>query len=330
MTTIHSPSSEIIDITKLTPMNKSKDEWRYFCPICPEKRGKPDKEGKLYWNVIKSVGYCFKCATSFFPEGSEDEKYDRDEVEWKRSVETLLRSFPGSLYDDMKFPTEVHFDFPELTRDLLIYLRNRNPFLIPLKDCLGLKSWKGKSTGIVTPFLYNNKICRFQCRFVTIDGHPLDKKDRKYYTSPGEAKPLYSPFHIFDEFANVADLDTITLCEGTYDAIALAIMRFPSPLALCGDRMTPFQIYSIRHLTPVITKVYIALDDVERSKMIKKAIEKFLPCVEETEILSFWLPNFKDPEEYLRGNLNNSNLMNECLDMVSAWVGSGKSEDYGE
>ena len=324
MTTIHSPSSEIIDITKLTPMNKSKDEWRYFCPICPEKRGKPDKEGKLYWNIVKSVGYCFKCATSFFPEGSEDEKYDRDEVEWKRSVEMLLRSFPNAIFDEIEFPRETHFDFPELSRELLIYLRNRNPFLLQLKDCLGLRAWKGRDTGVVIPFIYGEKICKFQARFVTKRGLPLSKNDNmKYYTSPGP-KPLYSPFHIFGDFQGVGKADELTIAEGVFDAIALAVMGFPNPVAILGDKLTALHLYDIRHLVTPIAKINLCLDDMERNNAMEKVVKKFLPCVEETKKFSFWLPYYKDVEEWLVGNRDDLELMEQCTVMVNEWIKASK------
>jgi len=143
-------------------------------------------------------------------------------------------------------------------------LKGRNPFLIPLTEYLGFRGWKGKDTGVVIPFIYRKKICKFQCRFVTRRGQPLDKNDKmKYYTSPGP-KPLYSPFHIFADFQSVGKKEELTICEGVFDAIALAIMGFPNPVAILGDKLTPLQMWDIRHIkNAIITKVYLCLDDVE-------------------------------------------------------------------
>lgn len=313
-------SAEIIDITTVPIAEKGQEEWRYFCPACPEKRGKPDKEGKLYWNVRKQLGYCFKCGTSFFPENEEGTRLDKDEIEWKNAMDSLLRHYPDTIFEDVVFPTEVAFDFSELTTDLLRALKKRNPFLLSLKDCLGFRAWTGRDTGIVIPFIYRGKICKFQCRFVTRSGAPLPKDDKmKYYTSPGP-KPLYSPYHIFGDFHTVGQKEELTICEGVFDAIALAIMGFPNPVAILGDKLTPLQMWDIRHLVPTTTKIYLCLDDVERSRYTQKLVKKFIPCVEETEIFATWSP-FKDPEEWLVGQLKeNVELREQYIARTQEWV----------
>lgn len=312
-------TAELIDISKLKPVQKGQEEWRFYCPMCPEKRGKLDKEGKFYWNVLKNAGYCFKCGTSFFPEGSERQRLSKEEVEWNRMIDAWERRLnPNSIFEGLEFPKEVPFSFPELTQDLMRYLKRRNPFLIPLIPCLGIRAWKGQDTGVVLPFFYNQKICGFQSRFVTKRGMPLTPEDRKYYTSPG-VKPPYCPFHIFSDFKTVGDSNEITLCEGVFDAIALAVMGMPNPIAVLGDKLTPLQMWDIRHLSPVITKVYICLDDVPRSEKVGNLVKKFLPAVGETEVLHWWAP-YKDPEEFLTGSLGNATLKKECINRVRAWV----------
>jgi DNA primase len=141
----------------------------------------------------------------------------------------------------------------------------------------------------------------------------------KYYTSPGP-KPLYSPYHIFGDFHTVGQLEELTICEGVFDAIALAIMGFPNPVAILGDKLTPLQMWDIRHLVPTTTKIYLCLDDVERSRYTQKLVKKFIPCVEETEIFATWSP-FGDPEEWLVGQLKeNVSLKEEMTQRVIEWV----------
>jgi hypothetical protein len=315
-------TTEIFDIFEATPVHKGQDEWRFICPVCPDKRGKPDKDGKLYWNVLKNCGYCFKCKTSFFPESVDGNGFHltKDELEYQKSVKILLSHFQDKT-DIVELPCEVQFNFPDLTPDLLLYLKRRNPFLIPLKDWLGIKAWRGQDTGVVLPFFYGETICKFQCRFVTKKGKPLSKNDgMKYYTSPGP-KPLYSPFHIFIENRTVNDQDEITLCEGVFDAIALAIMGFPNPLAVLGDKLTPLHVHNIRNLHPIITKINLCLDDEERNIDIEKTIRRDLLAVERIERFSFWLPYFKDPEEFLRGQIKiDKEFRSECSEMVSEWL----------
>lgn len=316
---------EILNIDSLTPIQKSNPEWRYYCPVCPDKRGKEDKDGKLYWNIIKQRGYCFKCQTSFYPEGSEVGQLDKEELEYQAAIGTLSRvAGETTEFDNIEYPIEVHFDFPELTPDLLRYLKNRNPFLIPLKDVLGIRAWKGRDTGVVVPFLYKGKICKFQNRFVTKNGKPLAKNDgMKYYTSPGP-KPLYCPFHIFNDFKTVGRVDELTICEGVFDAIALAIMGFPNPVAILGDRLTPLQMWDIRHINnAIITKVNVCLDDEERNQTIVKVIRKTIPTIEETKTYASWRPG-KDPEEYLVANLKKEKFKTACAKRVQNWVTSSK------
>jgi len=86
---------------------------------------------------------------------------DRDEIEWKKSVDALLRHYPDTLFNDLEFPVEVPFEFPELTRDLLFYLKGRNPFLIPLTEYLGLEDGKAKTQVL----LYHSFIVRKYVNF---------------------------------------------------------------------------------------------------------------------------------------------------------------------
>lgn len=319
---------EIYDVTTLKEVSRTGNEVRYHCPFCSDKRGRADKDGKLYFNIVKQKGYCFLCHSSIYPEGSEDGRLDKDELAWKLTVERMLRFYPDTLFDNLEFPHEVSFDFPDLTPALLNYLKERNPFLIPLKDCLGLQAWRGRDTGVVIPFIYHGKICKFQSRFVTRGDVPLAKDDKmKYYTSPGP-KPLYSPFHIFGNFKGVGHAEELTICEGVFDAIALAIMGFPNPVAILGDRLTPLHIWDIRHLSPIISKIYLCLDDMGRNILIEKVVRKFIPCVEDIEKFSFWLPHFKDPEEWLRDQLpKNEELATLCAGRITEWLNSFNPEE---
>jgi hypothetical protein len=290
-----------------TPLSKSGDEWRYYCFNCEDKRGKPDKKGKFYFNVVKQKGYCFLCHTSFYV---EDEGVDQEELEWERTQNTVLSKLPLAIFDDLEFPKEVHFNFPDLGKDHLKYLKKRNPYLPALKDFLCIKGWNGRESGVVLPFFYRGKICKFQARF-------LDRKTgAKYFTSPGP-KPLYSPLHIMNNFKLSTDESTITICEGVFDAIALFILGFPNPLAILGDKITPLHLYDIRRLSPTVTKSYVCLDDWDRSLMVSKIMRKHIPALQETRIYVKWGGPKADPEDLLNTAINNPNLKAEYLDRVS-------------
>ena len=306
----HEITHEIIDLTELKPLGQARDEVRYNCPNCESKRGKPDDDGKMYWNTKKLRGWCFKCSTAFLP---VDESASKDEVEWKKVTDTYLSNLPMALFEGIEYPREVAFNFPEMETPHLKYLKGRNPFLIPLAPYLGLRAWKGRESAVVTPFFYKERICKFQARFM------YRKRGMKYYTSEGP-KPLYSPMHVFNNF-RLVETDMITICEGTYDAIALAILGFPNPVAVLGDKLTPLQLYDIRNLRPVVKKVYVCLDDRGRCTQIAKVAKKVLPGVQETEIFCEWGADEKsDPEDFLVNSLKIDGQAEQYMTSVNAWM----------
>jgi hypothetical protein len=306
-------TQEIFDVSQYTPISKSHEEWRFFCPNCEDKRGKPDREGKLYYNIVKHKGWCHKCHTAFYPE-NVNSSIDYSELEWERVCKTFLGNFPCAKLENLEVPKEVSFRFPELTRELITYLKGRNPFLVSLKDYLAFRGWKGQDTGVVIPFFYRGRICKFQTRFLS----RKDPKRGKYYTSEGP-KILYSPMHIFNSFRLVRS-DEITIAEGVFDAIALAIIGFPNPVALLGDTLTLLQINDLRYLTPMATKAYICLDDYERSLEVAKVVKRSMPGVQKTEIFVKWAP-YKDPEEFLTESIKgDTNLKTDCAIRVAEWL----------
>lgn len=302
---------EIIILEDLgTPLSKSGDEWRYNCFNCEDKRGKPDKKGKLYFNVIKQKGYCFLCHTVFYP---EQENLAQEEIEWQKTKNSVLSKFPMSIFNDIEEPKEVSFNFPELNSEQIRYLKNRNPFLLPLKDWLCVKGWQGKDKGVVLPFFYKGKICKYQVRF-------LGNRQPKYYTSPGP-KPLYSPLHIMNNFKLHGGVSEITICEGMFDAVSLFVIGFPSPLAILGDKITPLQLFDIRSLSPIVTKAYVCLDDFERSLSIKKILRKHIPALQEIEIFTKWGHKDNDPENFLQVAIQeDENFKRECSERVSNFI----------
>lgn len=269
---------EIIDISLLTPVNETHTHLIFCCPICESKRGKPDRDGKFYYSKTKNVGICFKCNTSFFPVIDEKE---RDTYDLKLAISGFLDR--NRAYNQ-KF-TEVGFKFDDLEVDILKYLKSRNPLLPQIHHLLGLKGWYGSNNGVVTPFIYDGKVCQYQVRFIT------SEKSKRYYTSPGE-KHLYSPNHVFEDF-KLKFSNTITLCEGTFDAIALMIMGYPNPIGILGSSLSEFQIACLRMISP--ETAFIAMDSFDISRAVQRQL-RGLPSLYDTLIKTF---DAKDPEEQL-------------------------------
>jgi hypothetical protein len=303
---------EIINIQDLgPPLQKSRDEWQYHCHNCIEKRGKADTEGRLWFNVSKQVGLCFVCNTSFHPE--PEEGADLDELEWQKIQGSILSRMPMAIFNDIEEPKEVAFNFTELDYEQIWYLKNRNPFLFALKNWLGIKGWSGRDKGVVLPFFYKDKICKYQTRFIS------RKNGAKYFTSPG-VKPLYSPMHILNEFKLQEGPPEITLCEGVFDSIALWILGFPNPLAVLGSTITPLQLYDIRSLSPLVTRVYICLDDWERSLAVSKVVRKHILALESTEIFTKWGGKGSDPEDFLNTAILDPATKQEYSQRVSSFL----------
>jgi 5S rRNA maturation endonuclease (ribonuclease M5) len=305
---------EIVDISTLEPFHKGREEWRFNCFVCEEVRGKKDTDGKFYWNVAKQKGFCHKCHTAFYPENEEVEA--NEEYELKQASEFFSQKNDIlSRYDNLEFPREISFDFPDVNDEDIQYLKARNPFLIPLRHVLGLRGWRGRDKGVILPFIYERKIVKFQTRFYI----RKDWKRGKYYTLNGP-KPPYSPMHILDTFKCIGEKE-ITLCEGVFDAIALAIMGFNNPLAVLGDTITPLQEYIIRRLVPY--RIVVALDDWDRSMAVKKHLHKYIPSVEEVHIHCKW-GMYKDPEEFLTHEIvKDKEFASMCKSAVIDWVKKG-------
>ena len=292
------------------PLSKSGNEWRYYCTSCEEKRGKPDKKGKMYFNIEKQTGYCFLCHTAFHV---EDEELDKEEREWDNILDTMKSRFPLSIFDGMERPKGVGFTFPELSPSHIKYLKNRNPYLVALKDWLGIRGWTGKDSGVVLPFFYRENVCKYQVRFID------RAKGAKYYTAPGP-KPLYSPMHILNTFQLEGDTQEVTICEGVFDAIALWIIGFPTPLSLLGDKITPLQLYDIRSLSPMVSKAYVCLDDWDRSLAVSRVMRRYIPSLQETKIYSQWGGGKNDPEDFLRLAIQDPLVKKEYTERVTNFL----------
>lgn len=302
---------EIIDPSQLVKVGETGNEIRYNCPTCFDVRGKKDNDGKLYFNTEKRKGFCFKCATIFYPETSNE--LDNTDIQFHKTRETFLHYLKGFDEFERQEPESIYFNFSPLGDDLLSYLKTRNIFLIPLIPLLGLRGWYGKDKGVVTPFFYKEKIVKFQTRFISRKSAP------KYYTSEG-TKILYSPKHLFGNIGQFKLLEeqTVTLVEGTYDAIACAIMGFPNPLAILGSTLTQYQIFLLKKFSPF--KIYCCLDNWKLNVALKSQVLRSLLTVDEA-IIHTW--GGKDPEEYLRLYIQDQNAKQECAKRVAEWV-SGK------
>lgn len=290
----------IVQTKTLRLKSNSGDEVVYFCPECITVKGTPDKKGKLYFNTVKGVGICFRCNTKFSEEGanlSNTKSLASKQIK-KQAIEK---------------PKTISFDFPALDKECLSYLSNRHIYLPELAGTkqLNLKRVRGNRKGIVFPFYYEGKIAKCQIRY-------LDSKDKqsKYWTQQGSKLP-YSPYHVFKNFKLKGSGHAITICEGVFDSIALAILGFPNPVAVLGKTVTKFQVEILRRLVP--SKIILALDELELSQSLKKEIKYTFPCVEKIDCKNFIVNKEEvDPEEYLVHHLSRKSKQYD--ERVNDWI----------
>jgi len=296
MTANYSKTYEVINFDRNLPVlaGENSTHFIYYCPNCEYKRDRHDRDGKFYWSKEKSVGYCHKCVTAFFPESNESVVH--------QELNNTITATISRLRNEERFidPPRIQFDFDELTLENLAYLKSRHLFLPILAKYLHCKSWNGSKKGTVFPFFYKNYISGFQARFHT------DDKSSRYYTSGGNHKILYSPVHVFTNF-NLRPWDgTITLVEGIFDAIAALIMGYPSPLAVFGSSVSAYQILLLRKLLP--DNAFIMMDNKDISWAIAKQIKKEVKSISDTQIIHF---NGLDPEEHFKIQLEDKDKLSE-------------------
>lgn len=296
-----SKTYELFDTELHKVVNTTAEHDIYLCPFCETKAGKVDKEGKFYWSREKEVGWCFRCMTVGFPE--TDSEVDNSQQKLERTIESTTKELNGN---NFIHPPPIGFNFEDPTFAHLDYLRSRHVFLPPLAKSLGIKGWSGTNMGVVFPFIYRNYIARFQVRFDTQD------KARRYYTSPGEHKILYSPQHVLSDF-RLRREDTVTIVEGVFDAIAALVLGYPNPLAILGSSLTEYNAYLIRKLVP--DNAFCFMDSKPLNDAVAAILKTSCPSIGRIECINHG--DDVDPEEYLKEKIKDPVCFREYAGHVS-------------
>lgn len=221
-----------IDFAKLIsegPVKVSGDEYRVECPVCKE-LGHSYKKMKLFIKKDLSVGYCFRCGTTFknkinvlsLPKDYIFQLGKRAQP--KKYGEEVINT---SYYNDSWADSEIG----------LSYLKSRNaPWLIENKDKL---RFKFRGDRVVIPFFKSedeDDVIFYQCRF-----YNPEKSGKRYFLPPSKQKPLYvSP--LGNKSSN-----TVILCEGPFGAMAIS-SKYPQyrTFAVMGSYVTDYQAYLLK------------------------------------------------------------------------------------
>lgn len=270
--------------------------FAYYCPYCYEKEldsgvidPKPDTSGKLYINSEHKTGICFRCNTVIV----SSTKKDRLVLELNAPEQDLSILSNLSEIDLSSVPPAYQSD------EAMQYLSSRNVSLTSVvvkkldlrwidtmrtvKDLLG-ETQQIRRTGILAPLRYRGAIRSYQIRYIT-----TSKKSR-FHTMEGK-KILWM-------FKEPPKYSEITLAEGVYDAIALACMGFPYPVAMLGKTLTELQIAQLRELVPY--RINLCLDEYIINNAMKYTLRKQLKSTESYKMWGF--SGSKDPEEYYKAH----------------------------
>lgn len=296
----HDLPRSVVKVEKLqaTQVGEARDgqESVYLCPFCVEKRtryGKeptPDTVGKLFVNNLKEIGLCFRCNTIVLSNWTIDSAVNK----LANVLEAMLDQVNHTDLQNVDIST---YPLASSVERAVGYIQHRNPSITTgLMDALDLRWYsrefrKGAEIhvkeGILTPMRFKENdqlvVKCFQIRFLTHD------KNSRFYTLDG----IKSVFFLRPPTIG----STITLCEGTWDAIALGIMGFPNPVALLGKSLSAFQANQLRQFVP--SRAILALDDEGCNTNLRKDVRNKLPSVSRIRMYDF---RGHDPEEYLVGD----------------------------
>jgi len=271
----------------------------YYCPFCYEKEKKynvpwpkPDTTGKLFINVSKNKGYCFRCNTAVVSHADYDNL---------KSYITDFLNDGEERVDLQNLPVVDLSGVPPASRfqEAIDYLKSRNAFFDEQNaDRLDLR-WvdsyrtvnhcidgvvKLRRKGIMVPLKYRGRIRSYQIRYIT------DSKKFRFHTMEGK--------RLLTGISDIPPYSPITLCEGFYDAVALNCMGFPNPVAMLGKSPSALQIAQLQEITPY--HVNLCLDEPALNYGLLRGLRRRLKTMESYK--SWRFKNAKDPEDFLKAN----------------------------
>jgi hypothetical protein len=269
----------------------------YYCPYCLEKERKygvpnpkSDTVGKLHINFTKNKGYCFRCDTAviskkdlnslklYLHDLNTDEKPDLDGL----PVVNLSNIPPASGFSEaMEYLQSRNKAFTKKNVDLLDlrWVDTYKTVSHPIEGTVKLHR-----KGIMLPLRYRGQIRSYQIRYIT------DEPKFRFHTMEGR--------RLLVNLGSIPQNSAITLCEGFYDAVALACMGFPHPVAMLGKSLSALQMAQLCELTP--SHVNLCLDAPALNYGLLRGLRRRLKAMESYK--SWRFPGGKDPEDFLRNN----------------------------
>ena len=284
---------------------------RYDCWFCPEVRGRPDRDHKLYFSKEKEVGFCFKCGTAVVLQ----QEFESSEDILEDLRKKLRNSFPyGGEESRSAFQREQRripgpfrlsgWTVPVGDSSGRAYLESRG-ISVETASRFGVRFASLPQPGLVLP----NRLQEDGEALLT-DFYQLRKVDpgggEKYLSPPDTIKPIaYLDHRSQPGKSNAGLTPDLFLTEGMLSAISLHEKLGVPVGALLGLSLTPHQLAELNsHLREFPAgRLFLVLDGGEapRARKLASALEEKVIRCPELRIVD--LPARVDPNEASRDQL---------------------------
>ena len=272
------------DFPDIKPAGRANSsEQRYYCPVCEYRRGKPDKDGKLYFNTIKRKGICFKCGAVVHSHRVMDKEELQAYLSYKQEQEEIVE------------PTKLSLGFTisiENDPNALRYLLNRGLEIETIKR-FNIKSCKSPVNGIV----FNNGVDKNNCTdFLQIRNYETTDHAHRFLNVKNVLKPM-----VLLPFAG----QNMILCEGfmsAFSAYQHLHKMLPDedicPLVCTGKSLSIYQMNQLKEHCQKFdnSTFYVCLDGGFNKEALKVA-KQLMKGIRDAIIYIIRLPDEKDPND---------------------------------
>jgi hypothetical protein len=282
--------SQKIFLNDISELGDSRDKQpseshhlRYDCPYCLSVRGKVDTDGKLYVNVRKKIGFCFKCNTTVIIDHTAfpvSEVYEFEEFlkkyfyPPKKEIKEQQQAF------DLSWTVPANESIN--VSNYLKFSRKRPVSVKTIREYnLRAASLEGNDV-LVIPNKFKDGVTDFyQYRFIS-----GGSKSKRYHSVTDAIRPLFN-------VERALKYKELIFTEGVFSAIAAGY----NALALYGVYLTVYQLEELRtYDLSHIEKVYLALDGGVENRLFFR-LYKRLRRILEVPFFKVDLPFGTDPDD---------------------------------
>jgi hypothetical protein len=280
---------EYLDLDLKSLVRRSGQEEIYRCPYCSELRGKPDKEGKFYYNIIKQVGHCFSCEAVIVSDALRSPDLIRQQLETPSDEEKY--GYQKSSLDVWTSPIKDNqkcFEYMVSQRHISPDVLERFNILATDSPRHGVvfanKTWRNGGDTTMTDFFVIRNL----------------SDTMKHTVLRDQVKPLM--------WCNQVDSDVLMLVEGTTSGLSAYqhLDGVVSPLILLGKSISELQLKQLRELCHFkkINSVYIATDGGSFEQGLKIAAVVHAALIKQ-EVFVCYLPWKTDPNTLTKQEFKN-------------------------